>query len=563
MDRHIRRPARFAAAGTSILLAAVPTIASAQYTDQNRDVFAANTGVWSAGGVTLNSTNFIVQGLQGVGRVSASSTQSFGTLTETLGSISDMQITNWAYNAGAGQYSGVFNLLPDRGYNAGSTFSNYAARLNTFDFTFTPYTSNAITVQQNQIQLTYTGSTRFTYDHDGISNTAPILTTGLVANSAATSFLSQPVPTVTSPTTIGADGPIANRLTLDSEGLILDPRAGKEGEGWMGDEYGAFIYHFNASKEIDGIVTIPAALVPHRPAGTTYFTDSPANVDGRRVNQGMEGIAISPDGTRLFAMLQSATIQDSASGNQGRTVTRVLVYDTSGGAEVPTDPIEQYVVQLPRFDSDLNGSLDRAGAQSGILAISNHELLILSRDGNGRGVNGPSPVFKSVLLADLSTGDNIDGTYDAAGARVTSGTGADVELLNTITAVEWTESLNMLGKLDLGVTELEQFSLNLLANDGDMNTISEKWEGMALVPTLDGNPYDYFLFLGNDNDFQTTTGFLTQADGSTLAYDAGLNNDTMILAWRVSIQPVPVPAAVWLMGSALAGLYGVRRRRTA
>ncbi len=525
----------------------------AQYTSSSRDVLTQNTGVWSGGGVSLGGTSFVVQGLQGVGRVAANSTQTIGGVTETLGSISDMAITNWAYNGG-NNWSGTFSFLPDRGYNFDTTFSNYAARINTFDFSFTPHTSSATTPLQTQIAMTYTGASRFTYDHDANSGTATILTTGLVANSAATNFLGQPVPTVTTNTTIGIDGPIANRLTLDSEGLILDHRAGKSGEGWIGDEYGAFIYHFNANKEIDGVVTIPAALVPHSPANTINFQ---TNTDGRRINQGMEGIAISPDGTRLFAMLQSATIQDSGTGNQGRTNTRILVYDISGGAEVPTDPIEQYVLQLPRIDSDLNGSLDRAGAQSGIVALDNGKILILSRDGNGRGptvVTGP--VFKSVLLADLATGTNIDGLYDAAGADLTP---SGDTLIGSVTPVAWTEALNMLGKLDLGVTELAQFGLNLLGNNGDINTISEKWEAMALVPTNDGNPNDYFLFIGNDNDFQTQTGLLTQADGTSLGYDAGFENDNMVLAYRVTIVPEPC-SALLLLGAGTA-LLGLRRRR--
>jgi 2',3'-cyclic-nucleotide 2'-phosphodiesterase (5'-nucleotidase family) len=501
------------------------------YTSANRDVLTPDTSTWSSSGVTLNGTQFINLGLQGVGRLAANSTQTVGGVTETLGSISDMQITNWVKN-GNGTFSGTFHFLPDRGYNSGATFSNYAARINTLDFTFTPYTSNATTALQNQIAMTYTGASRFTYDHDANSGTAAILSTGLVANSAATNFLGQPVPTVTANTTIGTDGPIASRLTLDTEGLILDHRAGKTGEGWIGDEYGAFIYHFNASKEIDGVVTIPAALVPHSPATTINFAADPPT-SGRRINQGMEGIAISPDGTRLFAMLQSATLQDSASNNQGRSNTRILVYDISGGAEVPTDPIAQYVLQLPRIDTALPAGVDRTGAQSGLVALDNGKLLILSRDGNGRGANNGAPVFKSILLADLATGTNIDGTYDAAGVRVTTGAGSDT-LLAAVTPVAWTQALNMLGKLDLGVTELEQFGLNFSANNGDTNTLSEKWEGLSLVSTKDAaNPNDYFLFVGNDNDFQTATGSLNQADGTSLAYNAGLENDTMVLAYRV------------------------------
>ncbi len=534
---------------------ALSSFTQAQFTSTNRDVISANTGIWSAAGVNLNGTQFINLGLQGVGRVAANSSQTFdgGTTTETLGSISDMQITDWVNN-GNGSFSGTFSFLPDRGYNSGTTFSNYAARINIFDFTFTPHTSNATTTLQNQIAMTYTGSTRFTYDADPTAGTDFRLSTGLLANSAATSLFGQPVPTVTASTTLPGDSALASRLTLDAEGLAYDTRPGKEGTGWMGDEYGAFLYHFNASKQIDGIVTIPQALVPHRPAGTTYFTDSPANLDGRRVNQGMEGIALSPDGTRLFALLQSATIQDSASGNEGRTNTRVLVYDVSGG-DVPTDPIDQYVIQLPRIDSDLSGTVDRAGAQSSVIALDNQKLLILSRDGNGLGANGPAPVFKSMLLADLSTGTDIDGLYDAAGLRITTGVGSDT-LLGSIVPVQWTEALNMLGKLDLGVTELEQFNLNLGANNGDLNTISEKWEAMSLVPANDGTG-EFFLFVGNDNDFQTQTGTLIQANGTNVSYNAGLENDTMVLAFRVAV--VPEPSSALLLASG-AGLLGLRRR---
>src|SRR5947207_449204 len=65
---------------------------------------------------TLGGTMVINHGLVGVGNISASSLDAFG---ETLGSFSGLQITGWT-NRGDGSYSGVFNLLPDRGYNSGS-----------------------------------------------------------------------------------------------------------------------------------------------------------------------------------------------------------------------------------------------------------------------------------------------------------------------------------------------------------------------------------------------------------------------------------------------------------
>ena len=138
---------------------ALPMAAMAQYTSSNRDVLTPNTGIWPSGGITLGGTRFINLGLQGVGRVAANSIdQATG---ESLGSISGLQISGFTNN-GNGSWSGTFNALPDRGYNSGAIFSNYAARINNFNFSFTPYTGTAATAAQNQIALSFTGSTRFT-----------------------------------------------------------------------------------------------------------------------------------------------------------------------------------------------------------------------------------------------------------------------------------------------------------------------------------------------------------------------------------------------------------------
>jgi len=534
------------------VLAAFPGLAAAQYTSTNRDVLLPNTGTWSPSGVTLGGTTFVNLGLQGVGRVAASSIDL--ATGETLGSISDMQITSFAKISDS-TWSGTFNFLPDRGYNSGSIFSNYAARINTFDFTFKPYTGTAATSAQNQIEMTFTGSTRFTYDHDNNPLTAPVFTTGLLATATANLF-GTTVPTTSGNTTQG-DGTVANRLTVDAEGLILDNRAGKAGSGWVGDEYGAYIYRFDSNKQIIGQVQLPAALVPTSPSGTINFAADPP-VDGRRINQGMEGIAQSPDGTKLFGLLQSATIQDSGSGNVGRSNARLVVYDLSS-SDTPTDPTQQYVIQLPRIDD--NGgtpAVNRTGAQSSIIALNDHQLLILSRDGNGRGASG-SPVFKSILLADLSNATNIDGTYDASGNAVAPG-----GVLNaSVTPIEWTEALNMLGKLgSASAIELAKFGLNLNTAPGDTNTISEKWEALGLVPVGDGSG-EYFLFVGNDNDFQTGTGEYLDANGVLQSYDAGLENDTMVLAYRVAAVPEPETYALLLAGLALIGAVSRHRRRKA
>ena len=489
----------------------------------NLDITKPNRLSWNTGGVNFHGTQFVNLGLQGVGRVPANSVDS--ATGETLGSISDMQVTNFVNNNN-GSWTGTFNFLPDRGYNSGTIYSNYAARLNVFNFTFTPYTATAATTAQNQIVMTFQNSTRFTYDHDGDSSTAPVYTTGLNATGTASLF-GTTVPVAAGDST-QSDGTVTNRLTLDSEGLVFDNRPGKNGAGWIGDEYGASIYHFNSAKQIDGQLILPAALIPHK-LGATNFNGTPDT--GRRDNQGMEGIAQSPDGTKLFGLMQSATVQDSGSGNEGRYNTRLMVFDISG-TDTPTAPIAQYVIQLPRIDTNNDTVVDRTGAQSSILALNDHQLLILTRDGNGRGATG-SPAFKSIILADLEGATELGTAYDSEGAQVAVGG----VLKPAIIPMSWTEALNLLGKLDLNISEVEKFGLNFNTAPGDINSICEKWEALALVSAQDpANPNDYFLFVGNDNDFLTANITYLDAAGAQQTANGPLENDTVVLAYRVRMS---------------------------
>ena len=534
--------------------------ALAQVNSNNRVFTTANVSA-AAGDVatSLGGVTFTNHGLVGVGRIDAQTYDAWG---ETLGSVSGLQVTNWASD-GVGNYTGRFNILPDRGYN-GALFSNYASRIQAVDFSFTPYTGSATSgVAQNQFVLTYNAaaSTKFTYDQGGTQ----VTTTGLIPDSTST-LGGRTVPFVTvsngqgSDTTTGTTSAI-NRLTIDAEALVLRP----DGSGWFGDEYGANIYHFNAAKEIVGVLGQPAAAVPTRAGNFNFSSEGTLNSDlGRRGNQGMEGIALSPSGTQLFGLMQSALVQDSGTGNQGRFNTRLMVWDVASDA-TPAAIAKEYVIQLPIGDD--NGGTPAANrnfAQSEIIALDDTHLLVLSRDGNGKGVTtATGPVFKSVLLIDLANATDIAGTaFDATGGDITPNGST---LAPSITPIEWTEAVNLLNTAQLG-----KFGLNLNGGStADENSLSEKWEGLSLVPT--GVANEYFLFVANDNDFISGATKMVGLDGVTLetfdaVTDIGLpvENDTMFLAYRVTITgtaAIPEPAsAAALAGLALLGFAATRRR---
>src|SRR5579871_6342206 len=287
--------------------------------------------------VTLGRTTIVNHGLDGVGRISASTIDPFG---ETFGSVSGLQITDWS-RAADGSYTGVFNILPDRGYNGAGFLADYAARVTRVAFRFTPYTGAAPLgggtiadeiARQRQIDMVGPmTSTRFAYV-DPVSRERRT-TTGLDPAGASLSLFGQPMPYVRSymgPAAPGAapSGPYPiEKLTIDAEALALE----RDGSGYIGDEYGPNIYYFDSSKTIVGAIVPPEAFRPHAPAHVLNFTSIGPPASGRRPNQGFEGVALSPDGQRLFALLQSSVVQDGdpAVNNQLSRHTRLLVYDVS------------------------------------------------------------------------------------------------------------------------------------------------------------------------------------------------------------------------------------------
>src|SRR5262249_27676749 len=198
----------------------------------------------------------------------------------------------------------------------------------------------------------------------------------------------------------------------DSEALVLR----SDGSGYVGDEYGEHIYYFNSQKQIIGAIVPPEAFLPHSPTNVPNYSSAITPLNGRRNNQGFEGVSLSPDGTRLFALQQSAAVQDSdAANNQRAKNTRLLIYDVSTD-HTPSSPMAEYALTLPTYKQNGNGgAADRTCAQSEVVALDNTRFLVLSRDGNGLGNNASNPnVYKVVLLVDTSVGSPANIAGDAA-----------------------------------------------------------------------------------------------------------------------------------------------------
>ncbi len=476
---------RFAPALPTVLLALVVSSATAQ---------PATT--------TLNGRVFVNHGLVGVGRMSASLKDKYG---ETFGSFSAFafQPGSWRRQAD-GSYAGTLFTQPDRGYNVTGT-TNYTPRFNKIALTFRPAPAGG--TAQDQVGLTLSDTIQFT-ESSGTPMTALDPTSSGTGVRAGFPALPQA---------------FNGRLSLDGEGIVVNA----DGTLWVSDEYGPYLYKFAADGKLMAVVRPPEALIPKRNGADSFASNTPgpgqpvpAPADpttGRQNNQGLEGLSVSPDGRTLFALLQSAARQDGGNGGSSpRRYTRLLAYDLTNAA-APTLKGE-YIVPLPTY---LLGTATRVPAQSEMVALSNTQFLVLARDGNGRGIANPTSLYRSILAYDISGATNVAGTaYDAATPVAPGGV-----LAAGITPAVSTVVVNM-----NDATQLAKFGLNNGPVD-NTNTLSEKWEAMALVPALDpGAPDDWFLFVGNDNDFITTTGF---QDGG--AYTAGFENDTMVLVYRLTL----------------------------
>ncbi len=503
---------------TALFVTALTTLGFSEASAQFYGVPNRATGLGSTS-VTLGGQVFVNQGMVGAGRSLASLRDFNG---DTLGSFSGMALDLTTWRRAANGYSGLLYTLPDRGYND-VFFSNYRSRISAFNLAFTPYTGGTLpqdVASQNQVILTYNASRSFFLND---FNNAP--TTGEDPGTGTVTQNGYVLPVVPA----GREG--AGRVSLDAEALAFR----RDGTFYIGDEYTGGIYHYNATGRMIGYLAPPPAIAPLTAGVTNFNSLAQPTTSGRRNNQGMESLSLSPDGKTLFGVLQSSTVQDSTAANQAtRKFTRVLVYDVSSNP-APSAPSAHYVLELPTFDRrGVAGAADRTAAQSDILALNKSQFLMLSRDGNGvdNGDNNPL-VFKSIMLVDITGATNIAGTPFETSATPVSPGGVLAPNITTVASVQFVNMLN--------TDQLTRFGLNLDANPADLArtnnrmTLSEKWEAIALAPVLDENaPQDFFLFVGNDNDFQTRTGAMV-GDLNYTTYDDGVENDNMLLVYRLTL----------------------------
>lgn len=329
--------------------------------------------------------------------------------------------------------------------------------------------------------------------------------------------------------------------SFDPEGLVINPR---NGNLIVSDEYGPSIYEFNRHGRLLRVFETPTNLVPKVGPAVNYVTDRDGGLNaGRQDNRGYEGLAVTPDGKNLYAVLQDPLVNEPGpnNGRNGRVV-RIVVFDNKRRSPTYGKSIAQYAYQLEEQAAVAQRILDAGGVAtptdprqgrniglSAIVAINQHEFLVLERDNRGIGVDDPA-------------GANVVGSKRVY--RI------DVRGATDIAALGLPADGNLVAA---GITPVAKSGLFIdLAADTVLpnGKIAEKWEGLAIGPRLKNG---YLILAGNDNDYSVTQNAATtvQLDvyvdfkGNSVQRD--LDQPTMLNGQVVG----PVPAGFSLLPGVL------------
>jgi hypothetical protein len=171
--------------------------------------------------------------------------------------------------------------------------------------------------------------------------------------------------------------PIVNDATTDRllTGADIDPESlqrAHDGDLWVGDEFGPWILHFDAAGVlVDPPFAMPGGLMsPNNP----HLTGPASHPNSR----GIEAMAITPDGARLYAALEGPTVADT-------DTSRRYLFEFGIGDEAFTGRVWEYRTEQPGYlVSDLS-------------ALDQHRLVVIERDSG----LGATALFRNVYVLDL------------------------------------------------------------------------------------------------------------------------------------------------------------------
>jgi hypothetical protein len=182
--------------------------------------------------------------------------------------------------------------------------------------------------------------------------------------------------------------PLVNEGTAERllTGADIDPESlqrGHRGDFWVGEEFGPWILHFDAS----GVLLDPPFKVPALKSPSNPFL-APREPFTQPSSRGFEAMSITPNGKYLYGVLEGATVADLTTDPRRR-----IVYEFSTKQKAFTGRTWSYHVAAP------------TPLVSDMFALDDHRMVLMERDGAIPGV------FRDVYVVDVRTGAR-DGELD-------------------------------------------------------------------------------------------------------------------------------------------------------
>lgn len=174
----------------------------------------------------------------------------------------------------------------------------------------------------------------------------------------------------------------------------LDPeavRVSNDGTLYMSDEYGPHLLEVNMDGSMVRRLNVPARYLIKNP-GLDKADENGKNCWGRSCNRGMECLSLSTDKSKLYGLMQSPLLQDSMRNQEGKPLglnCRLIEFDLASGTN------REFLYRLDHTSNKLNE----------ILAINEHEFLVIERDGTV----GEEAVCKHIKKISLQGASEIQG----------------------------------------------------------------------------------------------------------------------------------------------------------
>jgi hypothetical protein len=195
---------------------------------------------------------------------------------------------------------------------------------------------------------------------------------------------------------------ILTGFDLDPESFVRAP----DGTFWISEEFGPFLVHISADgKVLEAPIPFPGVRSPQNPYLDLSDPKRP-EPPSLAASRGPEGLAISPDGAKIYGLLEGAVAGDDPQD------LRIFIFDIAKRAFAGH---LKYRLEMPSQTVNLAAIVDPSGARvypeavappagpvsiGEMKAVNDHQMLIIERDNLGDDLAAPR--FKKVFLVDLS-----------------------------------------------------------------------------------------------------------------------------------------------------------------